>query len=240
MTTWYDMYISTYMYVYNIYVSNCISNNLSTPWYHVPSTASSVPSAVAVVGDGSFSDGWVTVSPMWMTLTASPGSRKRPNGTTWFNTAGFHNSQKSLELGAKYINLQCRDCDPDSPLHCFHIMWGLKAPSAPLSLSPPFWAANRHLSCKIQCIQCIQQATICIKRSFCSLHVHICARFTYFLQDMISYKDSALPYLSKTKACKSSVAMSVRVFVQVSWHCYSAIVLGISGYIHTYVYLSYI
>ncbi len=34
MTTWYDMYISTYMYIY-IYISNCISINLSTPWYHV-------------------------------------------------------------------------------------------------------------------------------------------------------------------------------------------------------------
>lgn len=198
--------------MYYIDVSNCISINLSTPWYHVPSTASSVPSAVAVVGDGSFTDGWMTVSPMWMTLTARPGSRKRPNGTTRFNTS------------ASYESLWNRgpSTSATSIFNAMTVIYrGFKAPLA-LSLSP--WAANWHLSCK-QCIHCIQKPELFLQltcANMCTIHLFSTGYPTR----------AVLCHISKTNmtlACKSSVAMSVRIFVQVSWHCYSAIVLGISG-----------
>ena len=109
-------------------------------------------------------------------------------------------------------------CDPDSLLL---LPRGFKAPLA-LSLSP--WAANWHLSCK-QCIHCIQKPELFLQLT--------CANMRTIHLFSTGYPTRAvLCHISKTNmtlACKSSVAMSVRVFVQVSWHCYSAIVLGISG-----------
>lgn len=163
-----------------------------------------------------------------MTLTARPGSRKRPNGTTRFNTSASYESLwnwgPSTSATSIFNAMTVIYCDPDSLLL---LPRGFKAPLA-LSLSP--WAANWHLSCK-QCIHCIPKPELFLRltcANMCTIHLF-----------SPGYPTRAVLYhISKTNmtlACKSSVAMNVRVFVQVSWHCYSAIVLGISGSIHTYV-----
>ena len=177
--------------MYYIDVSNCISINLSTPWYHVPSTASSVPSAVAVVGDGSFTDGWMTVSPMWMTLTARPGSRKRPNGTTRFNTSASYESLWNWGPSTSatsifnamtvilwyiliYTVIQIRS-------YCF------------LADSRRLWLCLFRLGLRTGTSRA-NNAYIASKNQsyFCSLHVQICARFTYFLQDILQGQCSAI------------------------------------------------
>ena len=132
--------------------------------------------------------------------------------TKWNNTfQHFSILRKSLELGAEYIsyiNLQCHDCDiycdPDSL--CF------------LADSRRLWLCLFRLGLRTGTSRA-NNAYIASKNQsyFCSLHVQICARFTYFLQDILQGQCSTI-YLKHSKtnmtlACKSSVAMSVRVFV---------------------------
>lgn len=165
-----------------------------------------------------------------MTLTARPGSRKRPNGTTRFNTSASYESlwnwgpstSATSIFNAMTVIYTVIYCDPDSLLL---LPRGFKAPLA-LSLSP--WAANWHLSCK-QCIHCIQKPELFLQLTCANMRTIHLFSTGYPTRAVLYHVLYTVSRTNMTLACKSSVAMSVRVFVQVSWHCYSAIVLGISG-----------
>lgn len=217
--------------MYYIDVSNCISINLSTPdIMFLPQLLQSLQLLLLSEMVPSQTAGWRfhRCEWRWQQGQVQGNDRMEQHVSTL-------QLRKSLELGAEYIsyiNLQCHDCDimiyidiycdPDSLLL---LPRGFKAPLA-LSLSP--WAANWHLSCK-QCIHCIQKPELFLQLTCANMRTIHLFSTGYPTRAVLYHVLYTVSRTNMTLACKSSVAMSVRVFVQVSWHCYSAIVLGISG-----------